>query len=76
VGDVVLRKSEGVEENVRMINTDCVEMYDNIELWWKVTDKVYAVARSQVQNQVLFHTKTHPKVKLKVKDQVYYEVLR
>ena len=59
-----------------MINTDYVVMYDNIELWWKVTDKVYAVARRQVQNQVLFHSKTVPKVKLKVKDQVYFKVLR
>ena len=59
-----------------MINTDCVDMYDNIELWWKVTDKVYSKARGQVQMQVLFHSKTNPKVKLKVKDQVYYQVLK
>jgi hypothetical protein len=35
-----------------MINTDCVEIYCDIQLWWKVTDEVYFVARGQVQNQV------------------------
>jgi hypothetical protein len=65
VEGVVLRKSEGVEENVRMINTDCVEMYeienqvwdqvsDQVEhqVWYQVEHPLYAQVRDQVMNQV------------------------
>ena len=52
-------KNEGVEEGVRMINTDCVKIFENeyhvcIQVRHQVEHQVYVQMRDQVMNQAWF----------------------